>query len=158
MNKFGKLDISLSEITSMQDVNRELRARALTYESLAYCFLVFVVKRSAVVVGTTMSLTNPAHGLLYWYLISNVFVFGVERGYFEIEGLSNKDAGSGDGDESTMQTVKNTADRMIDLLKKEAVRIRIEVPDFDNFFFQSPLSHHELDDEEEEEVDPFADV
>ena len=140
-------------VLSIDDLFTAFDRRGIGYEFNAYVLLVAASRLCVETrgLGTSMSSTNPLHGLMFWYLVQNYFMMLVVHQNIKIPGLSTTDA-IGDG-LSSFDKVQMICDAQVPLLKAACAVNQVPIPDFSTFFFQKassrPVAEEQGEDEEE---------
>ena len=120
----------------VEDYMTVLASKGLTHEMLTYISMLGVYKHwpECRCMGDALSLRNPLHGVLYWYISKNFLIFSVKTYKIKIVGLSDSD-----GSEeklSSLATIEAIATAKIEALTAACLEQGIKVPDFSQFFFQ----------------------
>ncbi len=128
--------VEWDECEDVEDYMTVLASKSLTYEILTYICMLGVYKHwpECRCMGDSLSLRNPLHGVLYWYIAKNFLIFSVNTYKIKIVGLSDTD---GSEDKlSSLATIDAIATAKIEALTAACLEQGIKVPDFSQFFFQ----------------------
>lgn len=97
--------------------------------------------------GTDISLSNPLHGTMFWYIARDFVCYGIRNAGFLVPDL--KDSVGPDGGVSSLQALEDLATSRMAELKIVCERLHQDVPDLSEYFF---LYREDEDNDEEEEV------
>ena len=147
-NKYltGQDRCDLAAIVSVDSGNIAMVERGMTFEFLCYLILV-TASRMCIdtrALGKEMSLTNPLHGLMFWYIVENFFMKCVTVHGIPIPGLSLTDAAAGAGLSSFAKVDALLQTRKVELTAACTAQ-HLPVPDLESFFFNVQEAQEEDD-------------
>jgi len=119
------------------EVNAALTRRGITWEFMAYVLLwhtsrICPATRSSVAVE--MSLRDPLHGLLYWFIVEHFFGWLIINGKINIPGMSTTNATAPES--SQCDKVLAIAVAKQQEMVNACVKAGVIVPNLNDWFFQ----------------------
>jgi len=157
--------VNLLNCYSVDDCNRAMEEVGIGHDAVIYSILVYASENcpeTNVGKDKAMSMTNPYHGYMYWWLMEQFLLHAVQRSYFTVNGLSTEDGTS---------EKPSSFDRMSTLANKkkheqaEAIEgLGGTLPNLYEYFFKDPEGRPAVQAEVESEEEngdydvPFADA
>ena len=131
--------VDLDVLSELEDYMKMMSDKGMDWEILAYILMSGATRvcTEARALGDTLSLKNPLHGLMFWYIVKDFLCYNVTFFKFDIPGLSLTDGDADAQKPSSLATVEALADSKIAALQKACVDKVGKAPDYAQFFFQT---------------------
>jgi hypothetical protein len=128
--------IEWDECEDLEDYMSILASNGINWEMLAYICLLGGYKHMPEVrsMGDSLTVWNPLHGTLYWFIVKEFLIYSVKTFHFDIPGLSSNDGE--EGKLSSLATIEAIATAKIDALTAACMEQDVAVPDYSQFYFQ----------------------
>jgi len=151
--------VDLEELEDYSDFMQKLNDMGMNWVILAYVAMVGarMTCPEARGAGDDLSLKNPLHGLLFWFMVLEFLCYSAREYKIQVPGLSLVD-----GDEATQKlsshaSVEALAMAKIAALTTYCVQEGIKVPDYSAHFFKTEIGDAGPNDLENELAQESAD-
>lgn len=133
-------EVILSDMEDIEDYMGMMNGKGMNWEIIAYLAMIAALKmlpdtRS---MGNALSMRNPLHGTVFWFIVKEFLVYSVEQYQVDIPGLSTTDGG--EQELSSHETVAALATAKLAALTAICEEQEVKVPDYSLFFFQTHLT------------------
>jgi len=130
--------IDLAELDDFGDYMQKLTDLGMSWVILAYVGMVGarLTCPGARAAGDHLSLKNPVHGLLFWFMAKEFLLFSAKEYKINVPGLSLVDGDEATHKLSSHASVEALADAKIAALTSICEQEGIKIPDFSAHFFK----------------------
>ena len=130
--------IDIDALEDPVDYMQKLSELGMNWMIIAYVAMVGarLICPEARGLGDQLSLKNPLHGLLFWYIVKEFIIFTVVTYNMSIPGLNTNDGDAETHKLSSLATVEALAVSKIATLTTYCEQQEISVPDFSKYFFK----------------------
>ena len=131
--------IDLTVLVDYEDYMQKLTELGMNWVIIAYVAMVGarLACTEARGMGDDLSLKNPLHGLLFWFLVKDFLCYSVVTYHISIPGLQVDDGDAESEKLSSHATVVALAEKKIAALTLVCEQQSIRVPDFSPHFFKT---------------------
>lgn len=144
-------EVNIADMEDVEEFMAMLAAKGLNWEIVAYLATIGAIKTFSEfrTMGDAISLRNPLHGTVYWFIVQEFCLYTVATYHVDIPGLSMTDGT--EENLSSHATVAALATAKLAALTAICEEQDVKVPDYSQIFFQTYvpeiLEEDDLDDD-----------